>query len=423
MSEHPEPYDGRIAELLRRYADSVVDEPASGGARPRRSRSAKSVHRSVRAAALVVLLVFAGGIGFVAAATAGGIIGFGTPRMAPGSPAPATPHQPIGTPTVAGEVRSGWVFVVDEPDVALNAEVLLLDPMKNQVAARYPTGYDPVIAVAPSGERLYIASSEEGRSWLRAFDPRSGDVVLQVPFDDRAMNTLPPLRSSLVVSLDGRWVFGSVLRIISPGKDENALATFDTVAGEWLDEVRLPGCMAPFLVPAASGVDLVCGHDGRVISVNVADGQPAISGQVRADPGVRGVIRVDEGDLLVVTDDGELKLVQRARGRVESTGRGPTDGEVWPGAMLGLHGTDQVLIGSRDNLDQQGAVTLRVMTRGGSVSAARDFRVPIWSVAASPDGTRVYATAAGSLLVLDAQLNEVAQIDAGTFLAQPIVAP
>lgn len=143
MSDHPEPDDPHLSRLLADYADSLSTRPserANGG--HARLASKRSGLRRLRAGALVAAFVF-GSVTVAAAATVGGIIGFGTPRQDPGEPPPPTPAEPIGRPQVSGELERGWVFAVDGAEVVQNAEVVLIAPIVGRVASRYPTGYDP----------------------------------------------------------------------------------------------------------------------------------------------------------------------------------------------------------------------------------------------------------------------------------------
>jgi DNA-binding beta-propeller fold protein YncE len=416
VSTDPEPFDPQIARLLDDYAKAVSSAPSG---RMPAGRMHGRLHRSgrrLRLGALVTIFVLGSATAAVAA-TAGGIIGFGTPRLAPGEPPPATPVASIGQPDVSGQLESGWVFAVDAADVADLAEVLLIDPAGGRVASRYPTGYDPEIAISPAGDVLYIASSFESESTLQAIDPKSGSELFSVPFPDRMMHTLPPVRSNLVVSQDGRWLFGAVLRILAPGKDEIAVAVFDLQSRKWTDELPVTGCLSPWLLARESGVVVVCPHDGRVFEMSTSRGKLTVDRAAPVGKTAAGAVATRDG-LLVVSETGEVRAANATSdvriGRV-------SDATVWPGAMVAVGDGSRLVIGIRGGLDVQGAVSLTEIRDDGKVASTHELNAPVWSLVGASD--RVYATSGGALIVLDTTLRELARIEVGEFLAQPVVVP
>lgn len=416
MSTDPEPFDPQIARLLDDYANAALSAPSRRTPAGRTNDRPRRSGRRLRVGALAAMFVLGSATAAVAA-TAGGIIGFGTPRLAPGEPPPATPVASIGQPDVSGQLESGWVFAVDAADVAEMAEVLLIDPSRGRVASRYPTGYDPEIAISPTGDVLYIASSFESESTLRAIDPKSGTELFAVPFPDRMMHTLPPVRSNLVVSQDGRWLFGAVLRILAPGKDEIAVAVFDLQSREWTDELPVPGCVSPWLLSRASGLAVVCPHDGRVFDLSASRGGLAVDRAAAVGKTAAGAA-VTRNGLLVVSETGEVRSTSAPSGVRIARLR---DATVWPGAVVAVGDGSRLVIGIRGGLDVQGAVSLTEVGDDGEIASTRELDAPIWSLVGAND--RLYATSGGALVVLDVTLGALARIEVGEFLAQPVVVP
>ena len=417
MSADLEPDDPQLSRLLAEYADSFMSDRANAAHAHPASR--RSILRRLRASALVAAFVF-GSVTVAAAATAGGIIGFGTPRQDPGQPPAPTPAQPIGRPQVTGELERGWVFAVDGADVAENAEVVLIDPVAGQVVSRYPTGYDPEIAISPKGDVLYVASSFDGESTLRAIDPRSGSELFAVPFPHRMMRTLPAVRSNLVVSGDGRWIVGSTLRVLAPGKDHTAVAALDTQSRTWTDELTVPGCLSPLLLARESGATVICGHDGRVLDLSVVDGKVKAERERAFGSTIAGAARVRDG-LFAVSDDGVLRVAGATSLRGAEIGRLRDSPAVWPGGVDAAKDGTRVVIGVRGGSDTQGAVALTVVSDDGGETGAWELETPIWSIAGA--GDRIYATSGGTLILFDEDMTSLGRTDAGAFLSQPLVVP
>lgn len=267
---------------------------------------------------------------------------------------------------------------------------------------------------------LYVASSFDGQSTLRAIDPRSGSELFAVPFPDRTMHTLPAVRSNLVVSGDGRWLFGSTLRILAPGKDRTALAALDTQNRAWTDDLAVPGCLSPWLLPREAGVTVICSHDGYVLDVSVTDRDLKVEREAAMGRTISGAARVRDG-LFVVSNGGQLRVADPTSPKGVEIGRLRDAGDVWPGGVASMGDGSRVIIGVRGGLDIQGAVALTVVGDDGKVAGTLELDTPIWSIAGA--GDRICATSGGTLIILDADMTELGRTDAGAFLSQPLVVP
>ena len=93
--------------------------------------------------------------------------------------------------------QKGWLYVVDLGP--LEPRVLLFNPDRGEVAGTIRTGYNPDIALSPSGDRLYLASGVEGCGGsncdlLAVIDTRAGRVLSTTPIPDRVLYKLNPDR-------------------------------------------------------------------------------------------------------------------------------------------------------------------------------------------------------------------------------------
>lgn len=420
MTVDSDPYDSELDRRVNEYAASIAgrkpvatpDRDALRRKRPPRRAMRWGVRATTPALALLI-----GGVTVVAAAT-GGIIAFGWPAIEPGPAASARAAASLGAPQIGGVAVSGWIFAVDGGDVAEPAAVVLIDPSGGNVVSSFPTGLDPDIAISSDGAVLYVAESDGIQSTVRAIDTGTGSDVYKVPFPDRMMHTLPPVRSGLVLSADGRWLFAATLRITAPGQDVTGLTALDTTTHSWTSEIPLDSCLSPWLVARQGGVTAACPHDGRVYDISASNGSLFVTRTARSGSSIPAVAR-DSSGLTTVTDGGELR---RLTGSTETVIAKSTIGEkesVWQGGMVIV--PSGTAIASRVGLDPQGATYLSLFDEDGVVVASRPFEQPIWSLADA--GERIVATSGGTVLLLDGSLGSIASIEAGSFLSQPLVVP
>lgn len=414
MTGESDPYDSELDRLLNEHAASVAAQAPRDTTDRRQRRPPRALRWGVHAITPAVVLLV-GGVTVAAAAT-GGIIAFGWPTIALGPAGTAPPPASIGAPQLGGVPSAGRIFVVDGSDVAAPAAVLLLDPGEKRVVSRFPTGLDPDIAVSDDGGTLFVAESDGSRSTVRAIDTRTGSDLFKVAFPDRMMHTLPPVRSGLALSRDGRWLYAATLRITQPGQDTTGLVALDTTTHSWTKEVDLGACLSPWLVTQQGGVAAACPHDGRIFDVASSANGLSVTKTSQAGSSLPAVAS-DSSGLALVTTEGELRQRTEATVVVLADRTIDEKAEVWQGGLAAVPAGN--IVASRIGLDAQGATELTLFDKNGAQVASRSMKEPIWSLTNA--GDQIIATSGGELLILDDSLNTVTSMDAGTFLSQPIV--
>jgi hypothetical protein len=416
MTGDSDPYDPELDRLLNEYATSVGEQSARVPANRRRKRPARRAIRWGVHAFTPALALLLGGVTVVAAAT-GGFIAFGWPAIAPGPAETAPPPASIGAPVLGGVASPGRIFAVDGSDVAEPAAVVLIDPSEKRVVSRFPTGLDPDIAISSDGGILYVAESDGSRSTVRAIDTRAGSDLFKIPFPDRMMHTLPPVRSGLALSDDGRWLFAATLRISQPGQDSTGLVALDTSTHAWTKGIDLGSCLSPWLVAQQSGVTAACPHDGRVFDVAASGDGLVVTRSTQSGSSLPAVAS-DSSGLALVTDDGEWRQSMNATQAVIADKTIDDNEEVWQGGLVVV--PEGAVIASRVGLDPQGATELSLFDKAGAFVTSRSFdQQPIWSL--SNAGEQFIATSGGALLLLDGSLKTLESIAAGSFLSQPMM--
>lgn len=417
MTGESDPYDSELDRLLNEYAASAAEQAPRAPADRRRKRPPRRAIRLGVHALTPALALLLGGVTVVAAAT-GGIIAFGWPAIAPGPAETAPPPASIGAPQLGGVASPGRIFAVDGADVAEPATVILIDPDQRLVVSRFPTGLDPDIAISRDGGVLFVAESDGTQSMVRAIDTRTGSEIFNVPFPDRMMHTLPPVRSGLALSENGRWLFAATLRITEPGQDTTGLVALNTTTHSWTKEIDLGSCLSPWLVAQQSGVIAACPHDGRVFDVAASGEGLAVTRRSQSGSALPAVAS-DSSGLALITGDGEWRQRTDATQAVIADKTIDEKEEVWQGGLVVVpHGA---VVASRVGLDPQGATELSLFDKGGAPVMSRSFDKPIWSLARA--GELIIATSSGTVLLLDGSLNTVESIDAGSFVSQPLVVP
>jgi len=414
MTGETDPFDPELDRLLNDYAASVAEgTPRYAADRPQRRPARRALRLGVLMTPTFALLL--GGVTVAAAAT-GGIIAFGWPAFAPGPAGTAPPPASLGAPQLGGVASAGQIFVVDGADVAEPAAVLLIDPVAKRVVSRFPTGLDPDIAVSNDGGVLFVAESDGSRSTLRAVDTGTGSTLFKVPFPDRMMHTLPPVRSGLALSGDGRWLYAATLRVTEPGQDTTGLVALDTTTHAWTKEVDLGSCLSPWLSAQEHGVVVACPHDGRVLDITASDGALAVTKTAQSGSSLPAVAS-DPSGLALISGNGELRRRSAATQTVIAEKTIDDKADVWQGGLAVV--PDGAVVASRVGLEPQGATDLSLFDKDGARAASRSFTEPIWSLTSA--GDEIVATSGGKLLVLDRSLNTITEIDAGAFLSQPLV--
>lgn len=411
MDERGEPYDEKLARMFTELAREVRWQhdlaETLGPSITERGGIARRTRRPAIVAVLTTVVLVAG-LGAVAGAA--GLFGPGFPRLELGE-APPTARPSIGQPDVARAPQSGWVFVVDEPDVAELSDVLLVNPNTGEVEARYPAGYDPEIALSPMADRLYVASSLDGRSSLAAFDTASGAVVYTVEMPDRFMHTLPPTQQSLALSDDGRWLFAIRHVIIRPGIDSYAVAALDTVRRAWLPEVTLSGCTVPFLSARPSGALVTCDTSGMVMNIDVQDGLLVTAARTDVGTTILDVVS-HQGGVLALLESGEVTNGDALR----LTLADDDDARPWPGSLAVVDGA--VVAGFSDS--GEGIDTIRLAPLDGDPGQAVRLERRLWDLATTAGG-RILGVGRLGVVVFDSSLNEIATWPVGDFIVQPVV--
>ncbi len=355
--------------------------------------------------ALVALLVAAltAVIAYVAAARAPAIPGEAapTPEMAS-----VPPHSTLGIPEsfeifVDSQPRPGWLYILDSNDLLYeSARVVLLDPESGKVEAQYSAGYDPAAVLSPDGSVMYVASTVNSKSVVRALDTSSGRVLLEFGVLHRLGSIAPPKASYLAVSGDGTELYVLRMRTVTPGTDEFSVGVFDTGSGDLLRSLRLPdGCGVGFFVsdPDGNKPQAVC--PGAVAVLEIAPGASQAPRALERSP--VGVAQT-RGRLLAISSSGILSVYET--------------GDVTPGREVNL----QVGRPVRENgLIASGDGAMLFVATGENVASIEDvlvldaqtlvptgsihFSRPVWSITPSHDGARLYGIerATGSVSVID----------------------
>lgn len=197
------------------------------------------------------------------------------------------------------EPQSGWLYVLDPRVASGKSVVWLVDPAEG-VKGRLEAGYAPFVALSPEGTRLYVTSGQPDPTGsvvysdeLWAIDTASGVLLQRAKLSNRLTYTLPA-PGGLAVSTDGRYVYVAKSRTIRPGVHEQTLQAFDTIEKTFLpEEVLLPDCGYPEIVPSSGGWQLVvkC-SSSRALLINLAaDGSVKQSRSVEVPIGLSAVTR------------------------------------------------------------------------------------------------------------------------------------
>jgi Methylamine dehydrogenase heavy chain (MADH) len=192
-------------------------------------------------------------------------------------------------PTWHGRPASGWLYILDSKRNEAESAVLVLDPEKGRIVESLYGGYQPDIAVAPDGSRLYLTYSEtenthEGK--LQVIDTSTGAVLKELPNRNRWLTTIETYAPKMVLSRDGAWLY--LFKMIASSDSTFHLEIFDTRLNTFLpDKIDLPGCVSATMVPsvAEDGVYVICGGTKDVRFVSVDRG----SKTVRVSPIIRDV--------------------------------------------------------------------------------------------------------------------------------------
>jgi DNA-binding beta-propeller fold protein YncE len=101
--------------------------------------------------------------------------------------------------------QTGWLYVIDA--TTAESKIFLFDPERREVTGTIRTGYNPDIAIAPRGDRVYLASDIVGCGQancdqLTVIDTQSGRVLSTTPIPYRVHYKMYP-GSSRMARSDG----------------------------------------------------------------------------------------------------------------------------------------------------------------------------------------------------------------------------
>jgi len=171
----------------------------------------------------------------------------------------------------------GWLYVLDSKRNAAESAVLVVDPLKSRIVASLSGGYQPDIAVSPDGSRLYLTYSEkentpEGK--LVIVDTSTGAILKELPNKHRWLTTHYSYDPNMVLSQDGAWLY--LFKMLeSQDGPTHYIEIFDAKLNIFLpNKVDLPDCISATMIPAASGLYVICGGADDVRFVSIVRGSP-----------------------------------------------------------------------------------------------------------------------------------------------------
>jgi hypothetical protein len=230
-------FEQKVADELEHRAREVSPPPIT-------PTLVSRVHRG-QASVLFALLAAVGVMAFAL------IAGIGALNSPPLSGEDSLPRSADVSSSVAPSGRR--VFVIDSRQGRGPAQILALanDGAQGGVVATYAAGFDPAIAVSPEGATLYVASflpSGGGfRDTLSIIDTEAGQVRQRLPLrrEDgsrgRVSTTGISFSPRMAISRDGRWLH--FLETDSGSPPNLFIGTVDVATGRLLpDSAALEGC-------------------------------------------------------------------------------------------------------------------------------------------------------------------------------------
>jgi DNA-binding beta-propeller fold protein YncE len=134
------------------------------------------------------------------------------------------------------------VYVTDTKTKEDAGQVHIIDLPSGKRLGSIDTLYDPDVAVAPDGSRLFVAqtdlrkSPDEDRDQVVAYDTKTLKPVFTVNLRNRSLYNVAPTSSNLVVSSDGRSLFVAKTETLGDDQARHSIAVLDTKSGKFRKE-------------------------------------------------------------------------------------------------------------------------------------------------------------------------------------------
>ncbi|MCA1594692.1 MAG: hypothetical protein LC754_19095 [Acidobacteria bacterium] len=342
--------------------------------------------------------------------------------------------RPVVEPALQKTEPSALVYVLDSNNGETEAQILLVDAERGSIVRRFPVGYNPAMALAPDGRRLYVEETTGGAHRLSVLDAATGENLRSVNDPLRMMYKVIPQAPSAAVSADGRWLYVQKYTYTKGAEDAVYwLETFDMERGVFLPEtVPLPKGGVGLIVPSGRSRELLAipassrevrllklAESGALESSAVFKLPPdlAMSAPARFRPdGVVDACYLRDGQMLFVTRFGRLFKIDSGGRVLAESALWDSEGGDWinvdgatvspdggrlfvaiDGPALVNHQTREVLERARGEV---AVVETGTLKRLGTIETSR----PVRALEMSRDGSRLYALdwKAGKLSVIDA---------------------
>lgn len=177
--------------------------------------------------------------------------------------------------SIGGKPPLGYAYVLDSADLHSKTKVFVVDVTSRRVVRTLDANYVPDMALSPSGDRLYLASSINESGRLDIYDTASGQLIQTVNNPERYMATAPWYRSQMIFSGDGKWLY---IFKYDKRQDLYYIDIFDAAESRFSGwRIPLPKCVTGIMSPSRDSgrLTVMCAYTNDLRFFEVSDqGQP-----------------------------------------------------------------------------------------------------------------------------------------------------
>lgn len=142
--------------------------------------------------------------------------------------------------------QRGWIYIVDSNRGRPWSRILVVDPGSGKISGEIIAKQSVDMALSPDGKVAYVMSGE----YLAAVAADQGSVLYESRVENRERSVILGM-PSLAVAPDGQFVYTRILKTDAYGRDENAIAVFDTHSRRFLSsDTQVPDNLG-ILIPGA----------------------------------------------------------------------------------------------------------------------------------------------------------------------------